>query len=160
MLLPSLLRFRFATKNDVPALAAMNLRLIRDEGHRNPMTPAQIEERMASWLSGAYAAVVFETDGDADGDPATCGYCLYRRESDLVYVRHFFVEAAHRRRGVGRAAIGWLLAHPWQGVPRLRVEALVNNQPAVAFWQSVGFLPYCITMERDGEPCATAGEAA
>jgi len=28
--------------------------LIRDEGHRNAMTVAQLQERMANWLKGEY----------------------------------------------------------------------------------------------------------
>jgi hypothetical protein len=39
-------RWARAAVDDVPLLAAMNSRLIRDEGHRNPMTLPELEERM------------------------------------------------------------------------------------------------------------------
>ena len=53
--------YRIATAEDSPMLAELNSQLIRDEGHRNPMTIAQLEERMRGWLtSGEYRAVLFE----------------------------------------------------------------------------------------------------
>jgi hypothetical protein len=54
------MHYRFATTHDVRALAKMNHELIRDEGHRNPMTLAELERRMETFLEGEYKAVVFE----------------------------------------------------------------------------------------------------
>jgi hypothetical protein len=52
---------RVATAEDCPTLAERSSQLVRDEGHRNPMTPAQLEEHMRGWLtSGEYRAVLFE----------------------------------------------------------------------------------------------------
>ena len=46
-------------------LAALNHQLIRDEGHRNPMTEAQLARRMRGWLArGEYRAELFEEHGE------------------------------------------------------------------------------------------------
>jgi len=118
----------------------MNWQLIRDEGHRNPMTVADLTARMAGWLGGEYEVTLFE-----DGGPVV-GYALYRREAEYTYLRQFYVLAEYRRRGVGRAALGWLRQHAWGG-GRVRVEVLVGNTSGIAFWRAVGFADYCLTLE-------------
>jgi GNAT superfamily N-acetyltransferase len=133
--------YRFATTADAPALAAMNQRLILDEGHRNRMTLLELEARMAGWLAGEYRAVLFEDGGTA------VGYTLFRREAEFVYVRQLFVQPGHRRRGIARDALAWLRANTWADAPRVRLDVLVGNAGAMAFWRSVGFRDYCLTME-------------
>lgn len=138
------LTFRDATDSDVPMLAELNERLIRDEGHRNRMSRVELAERMRGWLSsGEYAAVLFEQDG------VPAGYTLFRREPDHVYLRQFYVVPDCRGSGVGRTAIDWLIANRWSGAGRIRLDVLVGNEPGHAFWKSVGFTEYCVTMERD-----------
>jgi GNAT superfamily N-acetyltransferase len=135
--------YRFATFSDCSQLAAMNHQLIRDEGHRNPMTVAELEDRMRDWMAGEYRAVIFERNG------RQVGYALYRDESEFVYLRQFFVCRDLRRQGIGRAAIDWLRANVWHGVARVRLEVLVGNASGIAFWRALGFRDYALTMERD-----------
>ena len=132
--------YRRATIADAAALAAMNWQLIRDEGHRNPMTVAELTARMAGWLGGEYEAVLFEEAG------ASAGYALYRRDPEYIYLRQFYVCPECRRLGVGRAAVAWLWRHAWDE-SRVRVEVLVGNAVGVAFWRSVGFADYALTLE-------------
>jgi GNAT superfamily N-acetyltransferase len=138
------MRYRPAISADAPLLAAMNYRLIRDEGHRNPMSLDQLEQRMRSWLAGEYQAILFEDDTGA------AGYALFKREPEWVYLRQFFVVPERRRAGVGRTAIHWLLKEAWPDALRVRLDVLVNNPAGLAFWRSVGFADYCITMEKNG----------
>jgi len=140
------MRFRRATIADLPLLARMNARLIRDEGHRNAMTGPELQMRMQGWLAGKYTAAIFESDA------AQVGYVLYRREEPHIYLRQFFVERDWRRQGVGRAAIEWLLKNEWHDAPRVRLEVLTGNAAAIGFWRSVGFADYAITMERPTSP--------
>jgi GNAT superfamily N-acetyltransferase len=121
----------------------MNRQLIADEGHRNALTLPELEVRMAGWLAGEYRAVLFEDGGEV------IGYALFRREPEFVYLRQIFVRAGHRRKGVARDALAWLRANVWADAPRVRIDVLVGNAGAIAFWRAVGFSDYCLTMEWD-----------
>ena len=134
--------YRFATARDAHLLAPMNHQLIRDEGHRNAMSVTELEERMAGWLQGEFQAVLFE---DGQG---TAGYALFKRESEWVYLRQFFVRPERRRQGIGREAMMWLLANAWNDAPRIRLEVLIGNTEGAAFWRALGFTDYCLTMEK------------
>jgi ribosomal protein S18 acetylase RimI-like enzyme len=133
---------RRADSSDSPILAELNQRLIRDEGHRNRMSLAELESRMKKWLTGEYAAHLFELN------TAVIGYALYRRDSDCIYIRQFFIRSDYRRRGHGRYAFEWLVKNVWTDQRQLRLEVLVENHVGIAFWRSLGFAEYCITMER------------
>ncbi|MGE5194457.1 MAG: N-acetyltransferase family protein [Deltaproteobacteria bacterium] len=137
------MNYRFAAASDAAILAGMNHQLIRDEGHRNPMTVAELEDRMRGWLEGEYRAVIFEQDVQPTG------YALFRNEAEFVYLRQFFVCRAFRRQGVGRAAMHWLLVNVWNGIERVRLEVLVANSAGIAFWRALGFRDYALTMERE-----------
>lgn len=138
--------FRLATIADAALLAEMNHRLIRDEGHRNRMSIPDLCERMEGWLRGEYQAALFELEG------TPVWYALFRREPDFVYLRQFFVSPEYRRRGIGREALEWLRKNVWADDPRIRLDVLVGNAAAIAFWRSVGFRDYCLTMEWDQAP--------
>ena len=121
----------------------MNWQLIRDEGHGNPMNVPELATRMAGWISGEYHAVLFEEAR------RPIGYALYRRDQEYVYLRQFFVVPGYRRRGLGRAAIGWLREHAWSG-DRVRVEVLVGSATGLSFWRAIEFTDYCLTLELEG----------
>ena len=119
----------------------MNARLIRDEGHRNPMTPEELQARMGDWLETRYEAVLFECRQEK------VGYALYVRDDDSVRLRQFYVEPEHRRQGVGRAAIQWLKQNSWEDASNIRLDVLTGNQDGISFWRSLGFQDYCLAME-------------
>jgi GNAT superfamily N-acetyltransferase len=135
--------FRFAGETDAVMLGALNSQLIKDEGHRNSMTIAELGERMAGWLQDEYQAVVIEQGG------MIVGYALFRRESDHVYLRQLFVRAEHRRRGIGRSTMQWIAENVCQEGQRIRIDVLVGNALARSFWTAIGFREYCVTMEMD-----------
>ncbi|MCX7171399.1 MAG: GNAT family N-acetyltransferase [Proteobacteria bacterium] len=138
------MHFRFAKPEDAELLAPLNAQLIRDEGHSNSMTVAQLVERMSGWLRGGeYETVLFEDTGIVKG------YALFRQEAEHVYLRQLFVRPEFRRHGIGRDAISWLWHNAWQGAPRLRIDVLVGNRDGQAFWRSIGFREYCLTMEME-----------
>jgi GNAT superfamily N-acetyltransferase len=136
------LTVRRATLDDVQLLAALNHRLIQDEGHRNPMSVVELADRMRGWLGGAYVAHVFELAG------APVAYALWRDDGDAIYLRQFFVDRAHRRAGVGRAAIRLLLDEVFPRNKRVTVDVLIGNDGGRRFWEAVGFRPYSLTLER------------
>jgi len=143
---------RFATAGDCPALAELNHQLIRDEGHRNAMTIAQLEARMRQWLaSGEYRAVLFE-DGTA-----VVAYALFRETEAEVHLRQFFVARPRRREGVGQRAMADLFSRVWPRSKRLTVSVLATNTPGIAFWRAMGYTDYDLTLEI--APRGSAGAA-
>jgi GNAT superfamily N-acetyltransferase len=136
-----IMTFRAATPADCPLLAKLNHQLIQDEGHRNKMTAPELEQRMRGWLSGEYRAVIFEDAGEV------VAYGLYREEPDLIYLRQIFVVRHRRRQGLGRQAVEILRSQVWPKDKRLTVEVLVANQSGVAFWRSVGYTDYALSLE-------------
>ncbi|MGE3317072.1 MAG: N-acetyltransferase family protein [Planctomycetaceae bacterium] len=135
------MNYRIATVADGPLLAEMNQSLIRDEGHRNPMSLVELEVRMAGWITGEYTAVLVEDDGTA------IGYALFHDGPEFSYLRQFYVRPEQRRQGIGRAAIDWLRENAWPSSKPVRLDVLIGNRPAIAFWRAVGFQDYCQTME-------------
>lgn len=136
------MNYRIATLDDCPALAEWNHQLICDEGDRNPMDVAQLEERMREWLaSGGYTAVIFEENGEA------VAYALFREDASEVYLRQLFVARHRRRQGIGRRVVEMLIAKIWAKEKRLTVAVLVKNQAAISFWRAVGFTDYSLHLE-------------
>ncbi|HWF20129.1 MAG TPA: GNAT family N-acetyltransferase [Verrucomicrobiae bacterium] len=133
--------YRIATFEDCPLLAELNQQLIQDEGHRNSMTMPELERRMKEWLSGDYTAVLFENGREA------VAYALFRELSDEIYLRHLFVIPSRRRMGVGREAMEILRSHIWPKDKRLTVSVLTSNKPAIAFWRTIGYCDYSMTLE-------------
>ena len=154
--------YRFATLDDVPALARMNRQLVEDEQHRNRFKPdAWFEERMRGFLSEAYKAVLFDLAGEV------VGYALYTGHldhADTLYLRQIFVSRAHRRQGIGREEMRILQEEIWPRDKRITVEVLVGNEVARAFYEAVGFTPYSMELEmparEGGIPQAAAADAA
>lgn len=143
---------RPATAEDLDRLAEWNAQLIEDEGHRNPMTRAELRERMAHWLAGDHVAHVFAVDGEE------LAYALHTEDDERVYLRHFFVAREHRRQGHGRAAMEILLHEVWPDDKRLVVDVLAHNSDAYSFWSAIGYQPRSITLERLPPGTVRAGE--
>lgn len=135
------MQFRPATLEDCPLLAELNHQLIRDEGHRNPLTIPQLEQRMRSWLAGEYRAILYEEAGEV------VAYALFKEEANEIYLRQLFVVRHKRRKGIGRRAQEILRTEVWPQGKRLTVEVLVSNEKAVAFWRAVGYRDYALRLE-------------
>jgi predicted acetyltransferase len=95
---------------------------------------------MQKWLEGEYRAVVFSND-----EPVS--YALFKQEESLIYLRQFFVRRDRRRAGLGRAAFDLLRREVWPSQVRLTVDVLCQNTGGVAFWRSVGYRDYSLTLE-------------
>jgi GNAT superfamily N-acetyltransferase len=135
------LTWRHASQTDIRLLAALNRQLIEDEGHRNAMSIAELGDRMRAFLAGEYRAVLFERDG------RLVAYALWAQRGDGLYLRQFFVVREARRDGIGRAAMAILRKDVWPQDMRLYLEVLTANQRGLAFWRSLGFADYAVTLE-------------
>jgi len=133
--------FRAATLDDCSQLAELNHQLIRDEGHRNPMSVSELEQRMRGWLSTEYRAVVYEDAGEV------VAYALFREQAEEIYLRQLFVVRHRRSQGIGRRIVEILKSQVWPKAKRLTVEVLVANKRAVSFWRSVGYADYALSLE-------------
>ncbi|MET0334625.1 MAG: GNAT family N-acetyltransferase [Rhizobacter sp.] len=135
------LRFRLATATDAEVLGRLNHQLIRDEGHRNPMSVDALGERMRSWLCDDGYEALLGFDGDE-----LVAYVLWRDEPDCVYLRQIFVHRDHRRQGTARH----LMLSVFERWPdkRLTVDVLAGNARALAFWRRMGYRDYAVALER------------
>lgn len=133
--------YRFATGTDCELLGELNHQLIRDEGHRNRMTPLELTARIKVWITEEYRAVIFQKH------ERLVGYCLFRQGVDEIYIRQLFIVRDQRRKGYGREAITILREEIWPKGLRLVVEVLVANAAAVKFWRAVEFNDYALTLE-------------
>lgn len=135
--------WRVATAPDCPLLGALNHQLIADEHHPDPMTIAELAERMRGFMAGGYTAILFEK-----GDEVVA-YALYHPfEKTDLYLHQFFVVRGKRREGLGRQAVELLFAEVFPTGKRVVVTALSHNRRALAFWHAVGFSDYCVSLER------------
>jgi len=133
---------RKANLSDIPLLSQLNLQLIEDENHRNPMSLEELQDRMRGWLeTQEYTAVLFQEKD------RIVGYALYKVEPEWVYLRQFFIVREFRRQGYGREAIEILRREYWEKGRRVRLEVLVNNSSAIEFYRALGFEDYCLTLE-------------
>ncbi len=135
------LTYRVATPADSDLLGKLNHQLIRDEGHRNPLSPPELAARMRDWLAGEYVAVLFERK------QRVVAYALFTVRPEEIYLRQMFVDRDHRRAGVGRDAIALLRREVWPRHKRVVVEVLSHNHAATAFSRTVGFCDYALTLE-------------
>jgi GNAT superfamily N-acetyltransferase len=135
----SSLAWRYARQTDIRLLAELNRQLIEDEGHRNTMSVAELADRMRGFLGGEYRAVLFDRDG------RLVAYALWAERGDGLYLRQFFVVREARRGGIGRNAMSILRI--WPSDVRLYLEVLTGNARGLAFWRSLGFADYALTLE-------------
>jgi predicted GNAT family acetyltransferase len=138
------MQWRLATGEDARLLAELNHQLIADEGHRNPMSVAELEQRMRVWLSSEYQAVLFHEKANI------LAYALFREdESGRTHLRQFFVARHLRRRGIGRDAFRLLRTEVLPIDRRIVLEVLTANAVARSFWTAHGFRDYATTFELD-----------
>ena len=74
-------------------------------------------------------------------------YALYAEDEDRLYLRQFFVHRRNRRSGIGRQCMNILFSEIWPRDKRITVDVLCHNSGAIAFWKSVGFTDYSLSLE-------------
>ena len=136
------MEYRTAGEKDLQLLTEFNRQLIHDEGHSNPMSVADLEDRLRAWLVRTYTAVLFSSQGPV------VGYALYRTDNAGIFLRQFFICRHERRKGRGRAAMDLLFRRVWPAGATVSLEALCVNQTAIDFWRAVGFEEYALTFRR------------
>jgi ribosomal protein S18 acetylase RimI-like enzyme len=126
---------------DVEVLAELNKHLIEDERHPNPMNIAKLTERMQEWLATDYICYV------AKQNDSIVAYCLYRDDGGYYYMRQLYVDRAHRRKGIATQLLDRLYENVWTD-KKVRLDVLVHNEDAVAFYKRYGFRIGVFRMEK------------
>ncbi|SBS32534.1 Acetyltransferase (GNAT) family protein [Marinomonas spartinae] len=137
------MKVRISKEEDLDILAELNCQLIKDEGHSNPMSVKELKARMACWLVSEYSAALFELNDEV------IGYTLWRKDTDFIYIRQFFIAQSFRGKGNGKKAFELAKKRYWDQ-EKLRLDVLINNLKGLSFWRSVGFHDYCLTLEQEG----------
>lgn len=76
----------------------------------------------------------------AEEDDQVVGFMIYELHKNRLHILNFAVAAEHRRRGVGRAMIGKLLAKlSHERRNRIMLEVRETNLEAQLFFKSLGF---------------------
>jgi ribosomal protein S18 acetylase RimI-like enzyme len=135
------MKIRPATQTDVGMLAVLNKRLIEDEKYPNPMNKAQLAERMSGWLEEEYRGYL------AVIDDRVVAYCLYRNDGEYYYLRHLYVDRDSRRQGIATRLLDWMYANVWTD-KKIRLDVMVHNPSAIAFYESYGFQIRVLRMEK------------
>jgi GNAT superfamily N-acetyltransferase len=144
------LDIRAADDADFAVLAQMNRELIEDEGHRNPMTLAQLEARFRRFVNeDGYSVDVVLLGGEI------AGYATHRYEPDnaepsgrRVFLRQFYIARHRRGGGLGRRALDLLTGTRFEDGDRIFLDVMETNPGGKAFWSRIGFTPYSTAMER------------
>ena len=139
---------REAAEADLPLLARMNKCLIEDEGSRNPMSVAELQQRMGGWLRSDWRADLFVEN------ETVVGYAVYQLRQDeyfpnnsMVYLRQMYIDRDQRSRKLGRLALQALAQTRFPADCIVAIEVLATNLRGAKFWSQVGFQSYCTTMQ-------------
>lgn len=143
------IKVRQHQREDLGLLARMNRELADDEGHRNPMTVAQLEERFKRFIDQeGWSVDLFALDDEI------IGYATHRYEADLaepsgrrIYLRQFYIVRHRRRGGAGHVAFDELVRARFQPGERIYLEVIENNPGGKVFWLRTGFTAYGTIME-------------
>ncbi|MDE0018521.1 MAG: GNAT family N-acetyltransferase [Candidatus Poribacteria bacterium] len=130
-----------AKLSDVERLAELNRCLIEDERHPNPMNIPELTERMNAWLATDYICYL------AKESRHIIAYCLYRDDGKYYYMRQLYVDRSHRRKGIATQLLDWLYENVWTD-KKVRLDVLVHNEDAVAFYKRYGFRIGVYRMEK------------
>jgi predicted acetyltransferase len=142
---------REIAREDLDDLFALVGTYVEELDAFDPLEPAGAD--YASAMRERYEADLDSDDGEErelfwilEGR-VRAGFLLSRRyaewpagQRDMASISEFYVLPAHRRRGVGRAAVeAWLALHRERGTWLVEADILRENHAARAFWASLGF---------------------
>lgn len=139
-----MLLLRRAKEKDARLLGRLNQELIAAEGSDNLMNELQLANRMKAMLAGGWQAAI------AEDESGPVGYCLFSKQEYgmggklEIYIRHFYIVAAKRGRGIGTMFFERLCQEYFPAEANLAVDALASNEQAGFFWRKVGFAPFSV----------------
>jgi ribosomal protein S18 acetylase RimI-like enzyme len=126
------LNVRLASRQDATGIANLSRDYI-EHGLRWNWTAARIVRAIERRTTNVVVAHELER---------LVGFGIMDYADDTAHLALMGVQPTHRRCGVGRRLIGWLLAcAETAGIPCIRLEARADNPGALAFYERLGFEP-------------------
>lgn len=126
---------RLARPADAAGIGALS-RIAIEQGLPWRWTPERVRRAMAEPSTNV---IVAEVDG------AAVGFALMKYGEAAAHLLLMAVRRDARRRGVGRALLGWLEAVARAaGLPHIRLEARADNHEALAFYARLGFAQHAL----------------
>jgi ribosomal protein S18 acetylase RimI-like enzyme len=126
------LNVRLATRQQAPAIAALSRDHI-EQGLRWNWTAARIARAIDRRTTNVIVAYEYER---------LIGFGIMDYADDTAHLALMGVQPTHRRCGVGRTLVEWLLACAETAcIPCIRLEARADNTGGLAFYERLGFEP-------------------
>jgi [ribosomal protein S18]-alanine N-acetyltransferase len=126
-----LIRFELARDRDAAAIATLSREAI-EAG----LQPAWVPARVLRRIRDAECAVVIARD-EVD---ALAGFAIMRFGDDAAHLDLLAVDAAWRRRGLGKRLVHWLEESArTAGAFLITLEVRADNPNGIAFYQSLGY---------------------
>lgn len=128
-----MIRIRPATKADIPALHRLVAELAEYVGESENFT-ATIPQYEADFDEGFYHALVAEDDGKVIG--MALYYFVYSTwKGRMIYLEDFVLDAAYRRRGIGKQLWDGLIERGRErGCQLLKWQVVDSNTEAMKFY--------------------------
>lgn len=138
------------TRDTALVFKTMRLRALQDTpsafgstyANEAPLSDGEWIERLSQWTdqwSHTKSTIFLARDG---GVPCgMVGSFLHLDDRSIAQLVSMWTAPTHRRRGVGRMLVNQMLA--WAGSRQARMLCLnvtSNNQPAIAFYERLGFI--------------------
>ncbi len=128
-----MIQIRQANKSDVPALHGLVAELATYVGERDKFT-ATIPQYEADFDEGFYQALVAEDEGKVIG-MALYYYVYSTWKGRMVYLEDFVLDAAYRRRGIGKQLWDALIERGRErGCKLLKWQVVDSNTEAMKFY--------------------------
>jgi ribosomal-protein-alanine N-acetyltransferase len=119
-----------ARPSDARDIAEMSRDLI-EQGLSWSWTPARVQH----FIGGTDSSVVV-----ARRDWRVAAFAIMHFGDDVAHLNLLAVATGHRRQGLGRRLMDWLTTTAMEaGVFRINLELRTHNEPARAFYESLGF---------------------
>lgn len=134
-----MIKIKECNVDDIEILGYMNKQLIEDEKSKNPMTIAELNERMKNFLEEEYNGYFFMNN------EIVVGYALIKHTVTPLYLRQFFIKREFRNQHYGIQAFEELKRY--LNVDCMDIEVLSTNDIGKAFWKKCGFKEYSQYMQ-------------
>ena len=125
------------TVQDSEQLAVLNQKRMWEEGDESNLSQSELQQQMLNWLRVGE----FRFLGMKENDELL-GYIMFRIE-DHAYIRHFFIDPKHRRKGLATYLLKQVINEA--GQRELRMEVPIHNTAAQNFYNSLGWKPFSLT---------------